>query len=41
MCRTVVNVAGTCTVATVMASQEMELNRDILTNKDKWSDVLA
>jgi proton glutamate symport protein len=41
MCRTVVNVVGTCTVATVVASQEMELNRDILTNKDVWSDVLA
>jgi proton glutamate symport protein len=41
MCRTVVNVVGTCTVATILASQEGELNRDILTNKDIWSDVLA
>jgi proton glutamate symport protein len=41
MCRTVVNVVGTCSVATIVASQEMELNRDVLTNKDVWTDVLS
>jgi proton glutamate symport protein len=40
MCRTVVNVIGTCSVAAVVASQEGELNRDILNNREVWSEVV-
>ncbi|MEB3286549.1 MAG: dicarboxylate/amino acid:cation symporter [Vampirovibrionales bacterium] len=41
MCRTVVNVLSSCTVATLVAASEGELNRDILNNQDKWSDVVS
>lgn len=40
MCRTVVNVMSSCTVATLVASSEGELNRDILNNHDAWTEVV-
>lgn len=40
MCRTVVNVMSSCTVATLVASSEGELNRDILNNHEKWTEVV-
>lgn len=40
MCRTVVNVVSSCTVATLVASSEGELNRDILNNHDAWTEVV-
>lgn len=40
MCRTVVNVVSSCTVATLVASSEGELNRDILNNKEVWMEVV-
>ena len=40
MCRTVVNVISSCSVAAIVAASEGELNRDILTNTDKWTDVV-
>lgn len=40
MCRTVVNVISSCTVATLVASSEGELNRDILNNKEVWMEVV-
>ncbi|MEB3205906.1 MAG: dicarboxylate/amino acid:cation symporter [Vampirovibrionales bacterium] len=40
MCRTVINVASTCTVATLVASGEGELNRDVLENRAAWRDVI-
>lgn len=40
MCRTVVNVLSSCTVATIVAASEGELNRDILNNHEKWSEVV-
>lgn len=41
MCRTVVNVLSSCTVAALVAASEGELNRDILNNQDKWTDVVS
>lgn len=40
MCRTVVNVISSCTVAALVASSEGELNRDILNNHDIWTEVV-
>lgn len=40
MCRTVVNVMSSCTVATLVASSEGELNRDILNNREAWTEVV-
>jgi Na+/H+-dicarboxylate symporter len=40
MCRTVVNVISSCTVAALVASSEGELNRDILNNRDAWVEVV-
>ncbi len=40
MCRTVVNVLSSCTVAALVASSEGELNRDILNNHEKWTEVV-
>jgi proton glutamate symport protein len=40
MCRTVVNVISSCAVATVVASHEGELNRDLLNSRDAWLDVV-
>lgn len=40
MCRTVVNVMSSCTVAALVASSEGELNRDILNNHDAWTEVV-
>jgi Na+/H+-dicarboxylate symporter len=40
MCRTVVNVISSCTVATLVASSEGELNRDILNNREVWMEVV-
>jgi len=40
MCRTVVNVMSSCTVAALVASSEGELNRDILNNDDAWTEVV-
>lgn len=41
MCRTVVNVISSCTVATLVAAKEGELNRDILNHGESWSDVIS
>ncbi|HEY9687204.1 MAG TPA: dicarboxylate/amino acid:cation symporter [Coleofasciculaceae cyanobacterium] len=40
MCRTAVNVISSCTVAALVASSEGELNRDILNNRDVWTEVV-
>ena len=40
MCRTVVNVISSCTVATLVAASEGELNRDVLDNQDAWAEVV-
>ena len=40
MCRTVVNVISSCTVATLVAASEGELNRDVLNNQDTWAEVV-
>jgi proton glutamate symport protein len=40
MCRTCVNVASSCTVATLVAASEGELNRDVLNNHQGWQEVL-
>ncbi|MBY0406015.1 MAG: dicarboxylate/amino acid:cation symporter [Cyanobacteria bacterium] len=40
MCRTVVNVISSATVATIVAASEGELNRDILNNKEAWMEVV-
>ena len=40
MCRSVVNVMSGCVVATIVASFEGELNRDLLTNRESWSEVV-
>jgi proton glutamate symport protein len=40
MCRTVVNVMSSCTVAALVASSEGELNRDVLNNHDTWTEVV-
>lgn len=40
MCRTVVNVMSSCTVAALVASSEGELNRDILNNRETWTEVV-
>jgi proton glutamate symport protein len=40
MCRTVVNVMSSCTVAALVASSEGELNRDVLNNRDAWTEVV-
>jgi Na+/H+-dicarboxylate symporter len=40
MCRTVINVTSTCTVATLVAAGEGELNRDVLENRAAWRDVI-
>ncbi len=40
MCRTVVNVMSSCTVAALVASSEGELNRDILNNQEAWTEVV-
>lgn len=40
MCRTVVNVMSSCTVAALVASSEGELNRDVLNNHDAWTEVV-
>jgi proton glutamate symport protein len=40
MCRTVVNVVGSCAVATIVASSEGELNRDLLNNQDAAGEVI-
>lgn len=40
MCRTVVNVISSCTVAALVASSEGELNRDILNNQEQWTEVV-
>ncbi|HEY9746012.1 MAG TPA: dicarboxylate/amino acid:cation symporter, partial [Oculatellaceae cyanobacterium] len=40
MCRTVVNVMSSCTVAALVASSEGELNRDILNNHETWTEVV-
>jgi len=36
----VVNVMSSCTVAALVASSEGELNRDILNNREKWTEVV-
>ncbi|MEB3245672.1 MAG: dicarboxylate/amino acid:cation symporter [Vampirovibrionales bacterium] len=41
MSRTVINVASTCTVATLVAASEGELNRDVLADKAAWGDVIG
>jgi Na+/H+-dicarboxylate symporter len=40
MCRSVVNVMSGCVVATIVASFEGELNRDLLNNRESWSEVV-
>jgi Na+/H+-dicarboxylate symporter len=40
MCRTVVNVASSCSVAAVVAAQEGELNRELLNNHERWVEVI-
>lgn len=40
MCRTVVNVISSCTVAALVASSEGELNRDILNHSEIWKEVV-
>ncbi len=40
MCRTVVNVVSSCTVAALVASSEGELNRNVLNNRDSWTEVV-
>ena len=40
MCRTVVNVVSSCTVATLVAASEGELKRDVLNNPDAWRQVI-
>jgi proton glutamate symport protein len=40
MCRTAVNVIDDSAVATMIAASEGELNRDLLTSKDGWQDVI-
>jgi Na+/H+-dicarboxylate symporter len=40
MCRTVVNVISSCTVAALVASSEGELNRDILNHCEAWKEVV-
>jgi Na+/H+-dicarboxylate symporter len=40
MCRTVVNVISSCTVAALVASSEGELNRDILNHSESWKEVV-
>lgn len=40
MCRTVVNVMSSCTVAALVASSEGELNRDVLNNREAWTEVV-
>ena len=40
MCRTVVNVISSCTVAALVAASEGELNRDILNNHEAWTEVV-
>lgn len=40
MCRTTVNVIASCVVATLVASSEGELNRDILNNRQAWQEVI-
>lgn len=40
MCRTTVNVIGSCTVAALVASSEGELNRDLLNDRDTWTEVV-
>lgn len=40
MCRTVVNVMSSCTVAALVAASEGELNRDILNNREAWTEVV-
>lgn len=40
MCRTVVNVISSSTVATIVAASEGELNRDILNNREEWMEVV-
>lgn len=40
MCRTAVNVISSCTVAALVASSEGELNRDVLNNREAWTEVV-
>jgi Na+/H+-dicarboxylate symporter len=40
MCRTVVNVISSSTVAAIVAASEGELNRDILNNREEWMEVV-
>jgi len=40
MCRTVVNVLSSCTVAALVASSDGELNRDLLNNTADWNEVI-
>ncbi len=40
MCRTTVNVIDDCVVATLIASSEGELNRELLKSGDSWEDVV-
>ncbi|MGE0199367.1 MAG: dicarboxylate/amino acid:cation symporter [Candidatus Melainabacteria bacterium] len=40
MCRTVVNVLSSCSVAAIVAAGEGELNRDILNQHEKWTDIV-
>lgn len=40
MCRTSVNIISSCTVAAVVASNEGELNRDVLNQQEKWTEVV-
>lgn len=40
MCRTVVNVMSSCSVAAIVAASEGELNRDILNNPSEWKEVV-
>lgn len=40
MFRTTLNVIDDCAASTMIAASEGELNRDILTNADRWRDVV-
>ena len=40
MFRTTLNVIDDCAASTMIAASEGELNRDILTNAERWRDVV-
>jgi Na+/H+-dicarboxylate symporter len=40
MLRTTINVICSCTVSTLVAAQEGELNREVLSGHEQWENVI-